>query len=291
LYNGPMWLIFALLNAFFESVANAFSKRGAQKIDVLSVAWAQRFFSIFIILPLAFINHSFQTVNQTFWVAIITSSLLNTLTTILFIRAIKNSPLSLTLPIVNMTPVFLLLTSPIMLGEFPKPLGLIGILSAVIGSYILNLSKSVNGIFEPFLSIGREEGPRLMLLVAFIWSITSNIQKIAVQNSSPVLVAFAEACIILFLLTTILFFKKISFRKIYQNSTVLAPIGITSGLSIVFQFIAISMTIVPNVLTVKRTSTLFGIAWGKIFFKEKGIQERLIGTIVMVLGVVLIAIS
>lgn len=31
-----MWLIFALLNAFFESIFSAFSKMGAQKIDVLS---------------------------------------------------------------------------------------------------------------------------------------------------------------------------------------------------------------------------------------------------------------
>lgn len=286
-----MWLIFSFLTAFFESIFNAFSKRGAQKIDVLSATWAQRFFSIFIILPLALINHSFQPVNQTFWIAVIASSLLNTITSLLFIKAIKDSPLSLTLPLVNMTPVFLLITSPLMLGEFPKPLGLVGILSAVAGAYILNLSKSVHGIFEPFLTIGREKGSRLVLLVAFIWSITSNIQKISVQNSNPILVAFSEACIILFLLTIILLLKKTPFRKIYQNSFTLAPIGIASGLSIVFQMIAISMTIVPNVLAVKRTSTLFGTLWGKIFFKEKNIQERLIGTIIMILGVVLIAIS
>lgn len=286
-----MWLLFSLLNAFSESVANAFSKRGAQKIDVLSAAWAQRFFSIFIILPLALTTHSFQSVNHTFWIAVIISSLLNALTAILFIRAIKDSSLSLTLPIVNMTPVFLLITSPVMIGEFPKPLGLVGILSAVIGAYILNLSKRIHGIFEPFLSIWKEPGPRLMLLIAFIWSITSNIQKIEVKNSNPIISAFAEACTILILLTIILLFKKISFKRIAQNSFVLAPIGIASGLSIVFQMIAISMTIVPNVLTIKRTSTLFGIAWGKIFFKEKNIKERLIGTIVMLLGIVLIAIS
>lgn len=51
------------------------------------------------------------------------------------------------------------------------------------------------------------------------------------------------------------------------------------------------MTIVPNVITVKRTSALFGIMWGKIFFKEKEIKERFIGTLVMILGVVLIALS
>lgn len=285
------WLVLSLLNAFFESVSNAFNKRGALRIDVLSAAWAQRFFSLFIILPLVFITQSFQSVNQTFWIALFATSILNTLTSLLFVKAIKNSPLSLTLPIVTMTPVFLLITSPIMLGEFPKPLGVVGILSTVIGSYILNLSKNVHGFFEPFLSLVKEEGPRLMLLVAFIWSITSNIDKIAVTNSNPILFAFASTCIILILLTIILFHKRISFNKISKNSAILAPIGIASGLSTVFQMIAISMAIVPNVITVKRTSALFGIAWGKIFFKEKEIQERFIGTVVMILGVVLIAIS
>ena len=248
-----MWLLFSLLNAFFESVANALSKRGAIKIDVLSAAWAQRFFSLFIILPLALITRSFQSVNQTFWIAIIATSLLNTLTTILFIRTIKSSPLSLTLPIVTLTPVFLLITSPLMLGEFPKPIGLVGILSTVIGAYILNLSKRTHGLFEPFLSIWKEPGPRLMLLIAFIWSITSNILKIGVKNSNPILAAFVEECIILSLLTIIVLFKKISLKRVAQNGFVLAPIGIASGLAIIFQVIAFSMAIVPNVMTIKRT--------------------------------------
>ncbi len=286
-----MWLLFSLLNAFFESVANALSKRGAIKIDVLSAAWAQRFFSLFIILPLALITRSFQSVNQTFWIAIIATSLLNTLTTILFIRTIKSSPLSLTLPIVTLTPVFLLITSPLMLGEFPKPIGLVGILSTVIGAYILNLSKRTHGLFEPFLSIWKEPGPRLMLLIAFIWSITSNILKIGVKNSNPILAAFVEECIILSLLTIIVLFKKISLKRVAQNGFVLAPIGIASGLAIIFQVIAFSMAIVPNVMTIKRTSTLFGTLWGKIFFKEKNIKERLAGAAVMLSGVVLIAIS
>ena len=286
-----MWLLFSLLNAFFESVANALSKRGAIKIDVLSAAWAQRFFSLFIILPLALITRSFQSVNQTFWIAIIATSLLNTLTTILFIRTIKSSPLSLTLPIVTLTPVFLLITSPLMLGEFPKPIGLVGILSTVIGAYILNLSKRTHGLFEPFLSIWKEPGPRLMLLIAFIWSITSNILKIGVKNSNPILAAFVEECITLYLLTIIVLFKKISLKRVAQNGFVLAPIGIASGLAIIFQVIAFSMAIVPNVMTIKRTSTLFGTLWGKIFFKEKNIKERLAGAAVMLSGVVLIAIS
>lgn len=286
-----LWLPFSLLNAFFESVSNALGKKGAQTIDVLLVAWSQRFFALFILIPLVIATHSLSPVNGTFWIALLVTSALNTITSILFVKAIKDSPLSLTLPIVTFTPLFLLITSPIMLGEFPKPIGLVGIVSTVVGSYILNLSQKIHGPFEPILSIVKEKGSRLMLIVAIIWSITSNIDKIAVKNSNPLLFSFASTAAILLFLTIFLQIKKTPFNTILKNSKILAPIGLASGLSTMFQMIAISITIVPNVITVKRTSAVFGTVWGKLFFKEENIKERLVGTIIMILGVVLITLG
>lgn len=286
-----LWLPFSLLNAFFESVSNALEKKGAQTNNILSVAWAQRFYALFILFPIVLITGSFSPVNDIFWIALITTSALNTITSILFVKAVKNSPLSLALPIVTLTPLFLLLSSPFIVGEFPKPLGVIGIISTVAGSYILNLSKKVHGPFEPILSIVKQEGSRLMLIVAIIWSITSNIDKIAVKNSNPLLFSLASTFVILLFLTLVLQFQKISFKAIFRNSKILAPVGFASGLSTMFQMIAISMTIVPNVIAVKRTSVVFGTIWGKIFFKEENIKERLAGTIFMVIGVVLITLS
>lgn len=286
-----LWLPFALLNAFSESVSNALGKRGALKIDILSVAWSQKFFALFILIPLAIITHSFIPVNGTFWLALLATSALNTITSILFVKAIKDSSLSLTLPIVTLTPLFLLITSPLLIGEFPKPLGVLGILSTVVGAYILNLTQKVHGVFEPILSIYKERGSRLMLIVALIWSVTSNIDKIAVKNSNPLLFSLASTVLILFFLTVVLKVKKTSFETIFKSSRILAPIGIASGLSTAFQMIAISLTLVPNVITVKRTSAIFGIAWGKLFFKEENIKERLIGAVIMVLGVVLILLG
>lgn len=285
------WIFLSFLTAFFQSIAHALDKRGALKIDVLSVSWAQSFFALVLLFPLTILTDSFQTVRDPFWIALLTSSALNTIASILFIKAVKDSPLSLILPILTLTPLFLLITSPFILGEFPKPLGLIGIFSTVIGSYILNLSKRTQGLLEPILSIFKEEGSRLMLIVAIIWSITSNTDKIAVNNSNPILFSLTSTFCILLFLTFILWFKKISFRNIFKNTTILAPIGLASGLSTMFQMIAISLTIVPNVITIKRTSAIFGIVWGKLFFHEEKIKERLIGTIIMIIGVILITLS
>ncbi|NQE06765.1 hypothetical protein C5S32_12915 [ANME-1 cluster archaeon GoMg1] len=63
----------------------------------------------------------------------------------------------------------------------------------VTGSYLLNINHSKkyrshgykNRYLAPFKALLKEKGPRLMLVVAFIWSLTANIDKIGLQNSSP----------------------------------------------------------------------------------------------------------
>jgi len=285
------WLIFSLLNAFFDSASSALGKRGAQKINVLSVTWAQRFFGLFIIIPLAIFNKSFQSVGSGFWLVLLASSSLITVASILFVKAIKDSPLSLTLPMTTFTPVLLLLTSPIMIGELPKPLGIAGVLSVVIGSYILNLSKRSNGFFEPIFALFKNQGSRLMLIVAIIWSVTTNFEKMLVKDSNPLFTSVASNVAVLIFLTLVLRIKKISIRNILRNSKTLAPIGIFNGLSYASQMTAYSMTLVANVISVKRLNTLFGTLWGKIFFKEENIKERFAGAVIMVLGVILITLS
>lgn len=285
------WLVFSVLNAFFVSLSHALGKRGTRKLDVLSVTWAQTFFSLFLLIPFVYFTHAFQPVTPTFWQALLATSLLNTAAALLMMKALKEAPISLVAPIATLTPVFLLITSPLMVNEFPQPLGIVGIFVSVVGSYILNLNKRNKGFFEPLLSIGKEKGPREMLLVAIIWSITSNLDKIAVNNANPILYIFALTASILVFLTIILVIKSISFKTIFKNTPILAPIGLCLGLSGICQMIAISMTIVPNVIAIKRTSALFSVFWGKAFFKEENIKERLLGSAIMVLGVICIVLN
>lgn len=285
------WFFFSILNAFFQSLHDVFGKNAAQKVDVLAVAWSQRFFALFLIVPLVFITHSFEPLNQTFWIATIANAVLNTIVAFLYFQALKVSPMSLTLPIVALSPVFLLITSPLMVGEFPKPLGVLGILITVTGAYILNLSKRSKSPFEPLLSIVKERGSRLMLIVAILWGFGSNLDKIAIRNSNPILYIFVFICMVLFFLTIILLVKKVSFKLIFKNSKLLAPVGLAEGTALLFQMIAYTMTIVPNVIAVKRSSTMFGVIWGKVYFKEENFRERITGAAIMIIGVILIVIS
>jgi len=71
------------------------------------------------------------------------------------------------------------------LNEIPSAWGIVGILLIVLGSYMLNLKEASKGFLGPFKALLSNTGARLMLFVAFIWSITSNVDKIGLRNSSP----------------------------------------------------------------------------------------------------------
>jgi uncharacterized membrane protein len=52
----------------------------------------------------------------------------------------------------------------------------------------------------------------------------------------------------------------------------------------IFQNIAIILTLVPYVISIKNTSVLMSVLFGWLIFREEGIRERLAGTAMMVLG-------
>ena len=183
--------IFAFLTAFFESTTDLFSKRGLQAVDEYIASFSFRIFALPFLFPLVFV-FGIPHLNINYLIALIIDGLLNLVTIILYMRAIKASDLSITVPLVAFTPLFLLVTSPLMLGEFPAPLGIVGVLLIVFGSYLLNIRSLSKGLFGPFKSLVKEKGPKLMLIVAFLFSITSNIDRIGVQNSSPICLGFLD---------------------------------------------------------------------------------------------------
>jgi uncharacterized membrane protein len=184
--------IFALLSALFESLKDVSSKIGLKDMDEYLVTWAFGFFALpFLILPFIFI--SIPPLGGQYWIALLIDGALNVIATILQLRAIKKSDLSLTIPLLAFTPLFLLIMSPLILGQFPTILGVIGVILIVIGSYVLNIKRRNAGYLTPFKAMLEQQGPRLMLYAAFLLSITSSIDKIGVLNSSPLF--WAVQCI------------------------------------------------------------------------------------------------
>ena len=286
-----LWIIFSFFTALFESLKDVFSKKSLKNIDEYVVSWSLRFFALPFLLPLLFFIE-IPSLGNKFWLALFVSGSLNVIATIFYMKAIKHSDLSITVPMVTFTPLFLLLTSPFIVGEFPTFFGLIGVLLIVLGSYTLNIKQRHEGYLAPFRALLKEMGPKLMLLVAFIWSITSNFDKIGVQNSSPIFWAISvNIFIILVMLPIMLYKSRGSIQNIRTNYKALLPVGLFSALTLIFQMTAISLTLVAYVISIKRTSALMSVLFGHLIFKEKDIRERLAGAVIMIIGVLFITLS
>ncbi len=285
-----IWLLFGIITAFFEAVKDVFGKQNLKKNDEYVVAWSLSFFSALFLTPfLLFIEK--PALNQQFWIALLIGGSLNAVTAVLYIKAIKLSDLSLTVPLVALTPLFMLLTSPLIVGEYPNFFDCIGIFLIVTGSYLLNIKEKSQGYLAPFKALLRQPGPKFMLIVAFLWSITSNFDKIGVQNSSPIVWLFSLFASMSVLLLPILLHKTPNpSRKIAQQLPMLMAMGFFNALGVIFQMQALTMTLVVQVIAVKRTSVLMGVVFGHFIFKEKDIQQRLLGAAIMIGGVFFITL-
>jgi drug/metabolite transporter (DMT)-like permease len=285
-----IWLIFGILTAFFEAVKDVFGKQNLKKNDEYVVAWSLAFFSAVFLIPFV-LYAGIPSLNLQFWIALLIGGSLNAVTAVLYIKAIKISDLSLTVPLVALTPLFLLLTSPLIVGEYPNLFDCIGIFLIVTGSYLLNIKEKSQGYLAPFKALLYQPGPKMMLIVAFLWSITSNFDKIGVQNSSPIFWVFALFASMSVLLLPILLHKTPNpSRKIARDLPMLATMGFFNATGVIFQMQALTMTLVVQVIAVKRTSVLMGVLFGHFIFKEKDIQERLLGAAIMIGGVFLITL-
>lgn len=283
-----LWIVFAFLTALFVSFMSVASKKSLKDVDEYIVAWSLRFFALPFLIPLLAIIQIPSLSNQ-FFIALVADGSLNLIAFILYMKAIKYSDLSITIPMIAFTPVFLLITSPVIVGEFPNIFGILGVLLIVLGSYTLKLKKKGEGHLAPFKALLKERGPRYMLLVAFIWSITSNFDKLGVLNSSPIFwVISVNSFIAAAMLPIVLYKPRSELKQIRKNLKSLIPVGFFNAASLVFQMTAIGLALVSYVISIKRTSILFSVLFGFLIFREKGIKSRLLGASIMFLGILLI---
>jgi len=283
-----LWFPLSLVAAFSLATADALTKKYFGKQSPYEMGLIRLTYTLpWLVIALFIIP--WPQLDRIFFLCLACGLPLEALAFYCYMSAIKRSPLSLTLPFLAFTPIFIILTGWLILGETMTSTGIAGIVLIVIGSYFLNFSHIKSGIFSPFKAIFKEPGSRLMLLVSFIYSLTSTIGKKAILHSSPSF--FGVSYFILFTLLMLSFLPVIPNAR--KKALVQKPIpglilGATMALMIFSHMLAISMVQAAYMISIKRTSLIFGVLYGAWLFKEEKITERLTGAIIMILGVLLI---
>jgi drug/metabolite transporter (DMT)-like permease len=218
---------------------------------------------------------------------------LEILAMVLYVLAIRDSPLSLTLPYLAFTPVFTSLTGYLLLGETLSGRGFLGILLVVLGAYGLNLDQAAwarpGSWLAPIAAIGRERGSRYMLGVALIYGLTSVLGKGAMHYMPAQ--AFGPFYFMLLGALTLLVFasrEPASIRVVQRRSWGPWLVAGLMALMVVTHFLALERVETAYMISVKRTSILFGILLGAWVIKETHLGRNLAAGMIMVAGVALI---
>lgn len=282
------WTALALVSAFTFASADALLKRYFSHLTPLEMTgvrlvWVAPFaLAIFLLMPEVSIRPGF-------WRVIAVMVPLEVAATLLYMYALRVSPLSLTLPFLSFTPVFLILTGLLILGELPSPAGTAGIFLVFTGGYLIFLSPAASGPLGPIRALAKERGTTAMLGVALIYALTSAMGKKAIWLSNPL--AF---CSIYFLVLAAV--VSIIIAASYGREAGRAfrmplkgfAVGAVMAVSLVCHVYAITMVKAAYFISVKRLSLMFGILYGWLLFSEENILRKLAGGSLMVAGVAVI---
>lgn len=284
------WFVLSLLAAFAESAKDVVMKKRLHGVPETLVAWAWMVFALPLLLP-ALLLGDIPPLGAGFWLALLASGTLNAAAISLYVRAIQGADLSTTVPMIAFSPLFLLISAPLIVGETPTPRGLVGVLLVVAGSYLLNIKERRRGYLAPYRALFTRRGPRLMLAVAVIWSISSTIDKIGVQHSSPIVWGTAVQIFIALLLTPAVVRSSAAAGALRSHIKPLLLVGLLSAGVVLCQMTAITLTLVAYVIAVKRISTLLSVVFGGLILQEQDLTARLIGAAIMLLGVLSISLT
>jgi drug/metabolite transporter (DMT)-like permease len=281
----------SLLTALSVATQDAWVKKHFGHLS----AYAMLAFPCFFSLPLfatglCFVD--FPPLGTPFYWAFTVSLPLNGVAFFLHMQAIRVSPLSLTIPYLSFTPVFMIVTGFLFLSELPNRWGVSGILIVCLGSYIINLDVGDWSLLAPVKAVFKETGSWMMLVVALMYSFSAVIGKKAILHSSPLFFSFSFFIVLnVWILIVLLAFGLVQFRTLLKSPYKGMVAGLLLFCHALFHNWAIVMTKAAYMISVKRLSVLFGVIYGGLVFKETRIGRRLSGSLLMLMGAVLIILK
>lgn len=216
----------------------------------------------------------------------VSSVLLNIAANLMFFVALRTSALSVTIPLLSLTPVFTALLGIPMLGEVPTPLQGLGIALVVAGAFALNLPQE-----RPYWRW--ERGAALMTTVALLWSLTVPLDKMAMARASaPFHATVLCGGVAAGVLAVLVWQRRLGeLADLRHVRGVFALALVTSILALGLQLLAMQQVWVGLVETLKRgLGNVSAVGFGRAIFGEPVTLRKLLAVGLMAVGVGLILI-
>lgn len=289
-----MWQVNASICSLSYAAQNLLIKGlTRRKCDSKTILWVM-FLAAVPVLFCFYIVLADPSYTSNFPYYLVAGVLLNLLAFYGYVRALELADVSLVIPLISLSPLFMLLTSWLMVSEVPDLSGLGGILLVVVGTYFLSGGRA-DFVMEPLISLVDEPGPRWALMVAVLWSVTANIDKLTVQASSPLAYTFWFHLFFALAFTPIYFWmsddasdESTSELKFNWILVGLVGAGFLQAILAAFQMIALTGTQVTYVIAIKRAGMLISVLGGGMFFGEEELPRRFLAALLVLFGLLAI---
>lgn len=217
-----------------------------------------------------------------YWIVGLPDAFCALLASVLFFNALRVSPLSVSIPMLALTPVFALLVAGLLLGEVPSHQQLFGVAVVVFGALILNRPKTPEGIWFS------EPGVWMMIGVAFLWATTLTLDKLAQQQASTSIHALLQAALISAGLVgwLVLRGELSALRAGGRQLPLLLPAIALYCTATVAQLFAVQVLLVGLVEAIKRAlGFVMAVINGRLLFEEPITRQKIVAIVLLAIGV------
>lgn len=202
--------------------------------------------------------------------------------------------LTLVYPLTVTGPVYIVLWSYLLLGEHISLAGAAGILLIIYGAVTLQLGEfRILHRFSSLIST-RAAGSLTALAAGFFYSFGAVADKFGVMSGNITLYTFSLCIFMLVfhLLRMIYQHQTLSAMKEFRRNPAVVIIGgIVMLLSFITFRIGLEEVFASYASALRQVSTLFGLLIGYVVFKESLSPRRIISSVIIVAGAVLIKIG
>ncbi|MBD3209399.1 EamA family transporter [Candidatus Woesearchaeota archaeon] len=290
-----LWVLYSLGAAVMQALCSLIDKKVMLHEHALEYGAARGFFSLFLIVAFPFIDLYY---NWTMYVSIYVISIILITANLYYLRSVRHSELSSSIPLMNISPLFLLVVAYLLLGEKPGVVAVIGILLLVVGTYLLQagVSPGKKGLLAPFRVLLTSRYSLYMIFAILIYSFTATLLKAVVGWGVD---AVSVVVLTLFFMGINYVFLEVVkhgvgeiFRDLRRDGRIIFFSFISGLLSNLFLLLAMAVpgALVSLIIPIKRTSTFLTALIGGRLFHEHRLGVKLLACAVMVAGVVLIVL-
>ena len=223
------------------------------------------------------------------WFAITASALVHVVYSLVLQKGYRESDFSIVYPLARGTgPLFSVFGAMLVLSETPSLLGWMGILAILTGIFLISGIARTLRSPPPKARAGLFWGVMTGLCIAAYTVIDG--WAIKALGMAPVLYYFLGLALRTAILTPQALRDREGLRKQWHlNRRYIIAVGILSPLAYTLVLFAMTMAPLSYVAPVRELSMLLGILFGAKLLRESILPSRIIGTVCLVIGVVLLS--